>query len=110
MAGKFSLPFGSEETYELLHPGPSHTPDSLAVYFPDRKLLFAGCVVKGGDTLGYLGDADLESWPGVIRELMELDLKMVIPGHGDRVDPGLLQNTLDLLTRERATTSKDQPE
>lgn len=101
VASDFRLPLGSE-TYALLHPGAAHSPDNLAVYFPSRKLLFGGCMVKGGSSLGYLGDADLENWPAAIKKLQTLEVETVVTGHGDRMDPGVLENTLELLAAERA--------
>lgn len=100
MAARFGMPFG-DERYQLIHPGPGHSPDNLVVYFPNRELLFGGCLVKGGGSLGFLGDADLERWPGAIRRLQSLDLETVVPGHGPRTDPGLLDHTLALLQEAR---------
>lgn len=90
------LRFGNQEVH-LIFPGASHTPDLIVTYFPDLELLFGGCMVKAGKTMGYLGDADLETWPAAISRLQELPARWVIPGHGSRVDPGLLRYTLDLL-------------
>jgi glyoxylase-like metal-dependent hydrolase (beta-lactamase superfamily II) len=98
MAPRFGMPLGGER-YELIFPGPGHSPDNLVVYFPDRKLLFGGCMVKGGESLGYLGDADLTSWPDAIRQLQELDVELLVPGHGTRLDPGQLEHTLELLRK-----------
>ena len=96
------LQFGTQEI-RLISPGASHSPDLIAMYIPDLELLFGGCGVKAGRTLGYLGDADLESWPAAIARLKELPTRWVIPGHGSRVDPGLLDHTLDLLAAHEET-------
>lgn len=90
------LRFGNQEVH-LIFPGASHSTDLIVIYFPDQELLFGGCGVKAGRTLGYLGDADLDTWPAAIARLKKLPARWVIPGHGSRVDPGLLQHTLDLL-------------
>lgn len=100
MAPRFGMPLGPSERYELIFPGHAHSPDNLVVYFPERKLLFGGCLVKGGRSLGYLGDADLETWPDAIRQLQELDIELLVPGHGTRLDREQLENTLELLERE----------
>lgn len=99
VAASSSLPLGSE-SYTLIHPGAGHSPDNIVVYLPERKLLFAGCLVKGGSTLGYLGDADLAAWPDAIRRLQDLDVEVVVIGHGDRTDPAVFRTTLDLLAEE----------
>lgn len=90
------LRFGDQEVH-LIFPGASHTRDLIVTWFPDLELLFGGCMVKAGSTMGYLGAADLESWPEAIARLQELPARWVVPGHGSRIDPGLLQHTLDLL-------------
>jgi hypothetical protein len=38
------------------------------------------------------------SWAKAIRKLMALPVDVVVPGHGDRLDPGLLPHTLDLVS------------
>lgn len=91
------ITFGGE-TVQVLYPGPSHTPDNVVVYFPARKLLFGGCMILAGDKVGNTADADMEAWPESVRSLMDLDVDMVVPGHGDRLDPGLIAHTIELLT------------
>jgi metallo-beta-lactamase class B len=90
-----SLSFGGEHVTGI-YPGPSQAPDKLAVYFPERRLLFGSCMILGGD-LGNTADADLAAWPDAIRRLLPLPVDVVVPGHGERLDPGLLQHTLDVL-------------
>jgi metallo-beta-lactamase class B len=91
-----TLTFGSEQV-QVFYPGPSQAPDKVVVYFLSRKLLFGSCMVLGGDTIGNTADADLTNWPEAIRKLEQFDVDVVVPGHGDRLDPGLIQHTLDLL-------------
>lgn len=100
------LPFG-HETYELIYPGPGHSKDNIAVWFPDHGILFGGCMVKAGNSLGYTTDADLEAWPAAIERLRELNPRIVIPGHGDRLDPGLLDHTLDLLRANASARARE---
>jgi metallo-beta-lactamase class B len=99
------LRFGGEEV-RVIYPGPSQAPDKLAMYFPARALLFGGCMLISGDRLGNVADADLEAWPRAIATLARLPVKVAIPAHGDRLDPGLLQNTLDVLARARPATTR----
>lgn len=85
------------EPYVLLYPGPAHSFDNLAVYLPERNVLFGGCMVKAGSSLGFTGDADLANWPAALAKLQELEVEVVVPGHGARFDADLLQHTLGLL-------------
>lgn len=94
------LRFGAEEV-QVIYPGPSQAPDKLAVYFPSRGLLFGGCMLLNGSSVGNIADADLEAWPHAIEMLAKLPATMVVPAHGDRLDPGLLPNTLNVLARTK---------
>lgn len=89
-------------------PGAAHSPDNLVVWMPQRKLLYGGCMVRAGRSLGNLSDADVHSWPGAIEAMQKLGAEIVIPGHGDRTDPGLLDHTLELLGRSSAADRSPQ--
>jgi metallo-beta-lactamase class B len=104
------LKFGAEEV-RVIYPGPSQAPDKVAVFFPSRSLLYGGCMILSGNTVGNIADADLESWPRAVRALAALSAAVVIPGHGDRLDPKLIQNTLDVLAgaKQRARQSGADP-
>jgi len=91
-----TLVFGKEQV-QVHYPGPSHSPDNVVVYFPDRRVLFGGCAVIGMDRVGNTSDADLEAWPTAVESLRQFDAELVIPGHGDRTDPGLIDYTVRLL-------------
>ncbi len=91
------LKFG-DEVVQVYYPGPSHAPDNVVVYFPSRKLLFGTCMIIGEDKVGNTSDADMAAWPESIRDLARFDFDLLVPGHGDRLDPGLLEHTLDLLS------------
>ncbi len=95
------MEFGTEQV-RLLHPGAAHSPDNIVVFFPRRGVLFGGCMIKGGASLGNLTDADLQSWPAAIGRLQALSPRVVVPGHDERLDPGQLDNTLRLLAQEAA--------
>ena len=90
------LTFGDEQV-KVIYPGPTQAPDKLAVYFPDRKLLYGSCMVLGSDKLGNTAEADFDNWPLAITKLQQYPADVVIPGHGDRFGPDVLQHTLDLL-------------
>ncbi len=91
LADGLTLDFG--EPVHVLHPGPGHTADNVVVHLPRRAVLFGGCAVFGMPRPGYVGDADLARWPAAVRGLQRLKAKVVIPGHGPRLDPGLLAHT-----------------
>jgi glyoxylase-like metal-dependent hydrolase (beta-lactamase superfamily II) len=81
----------------VIFPAPAHAPDNVVTWIPTAGLLFGGCLVKEGDSLGYLGDADLNRYPIAVEALRELNPRVLIPGHGRSIDPALLNNTARLL-------------
>jgi metallo-beta-lactamase class B len=90
-----------DERVSVIYPGPSQAPDKVAVYFPSRKLLFGSCMILGGATIGNVADADTRQWPVSVRKLLSFPADVVVPGHGERLDPGLVQHTIDLLGATR---------
>jgi glyoxylase-like metal-dependent hydrolase (beta-lactamase superfamily II) len=105
----FSLTDGLElsigdEDVEVFFPGASHTPDNVVVYFPNRQILFGGCMIKSLESknLGFTGDADLDEWPESAKRILVQykDSKIVIPGHGKWGDLSLVDHTIELLEQE----------
>ncbi len=65
---------------------PGHSPGSLTIYWPDRKVLFTGDLIFYGG----VGRTDfLEGNPKLLMESIErmsrLDTELLLPGHGDIV-------------------------
>jgi metallo-beta-lactamase class B len=90
------LSFGGEDI-QVIYPGPSQAADKVVVYFPNRKLLFGSCMILGTDKIGNTADADMKNWPEAVKSLQKYPVDVIVPGHGDRFDAGLIQHTLDLL-------------
>jgi metallo-beta-lactamase class B len=93
------LTFGGEMV-RVIYPGPTQAPDKVAVYFPARRLLFGSCMVLAGDRPGSIAEADMKQWPQAIRKLERFPADVIVPGHGERLDAGLLRHTLDLLEKK----------
>lgn len=98
------LHFG-EEIVRVIDPGPAHSEDNCVTYFPSKRILFGCCMIRGGDSIGYIGDADVDHWPAAVRSLLELEVDYVIPGHGARYTPDLLRKTLAIVEAHRAASS-----
>lgn len=81
-------------------PGEAHTVDNITVWFPNDKILFGGCLVKGENSknLGNTADANVNEWASTLRNLLKEypDVKLVIPGHGTPGDKHLIEHTLFL--------------
>jgi metallo-beta-lactamase class B len=100
-AAGLTLTFGGERV-QVIYPGPAHSQDNVVVYFPERRLLFGGCMLKVGDSLGYLGDASLDTWERALSALETLPASAVVPGHGPSGGPEIIENTRRLVRTARA--------
>jgi glyoxylase-like metal-dependent hydrolase (beta-lactamase superfamily II) len=61
--------------------GPAHTPEDLAVYLPDEGVLFVGDLVFRG-RIPFVGQADSGRWVKALGDMLALQPKVVVPGHG----------------------------
>lgn len=66
---------------QLIPVGPAHTQDDVVIWLPGRKVLYSGDLVFRG-RIPYVGDADSGHWIKALDDLLQLDVKAVIPGHG----------------------------
>jgi glyoxylase-like metal-dependent hydrolase (beta-lactamase superfamily II) len=105
MDAEKELSFGTENLV-LYYPGETHSPDNITVYYPEKKILFGGCMIKelSAADLGNTDDANLEQWPVSIERLKakynEANVNIVIPGHGKTGDIRLLDKTLELSKKQ----------
>ncbi len=99
-----------DEDVNAFYPGPSHTIDNVVVYFPKRKILFGGCMIKSLDSkdAGYTADADMKQWPKSVEKLLSIykDAKIVVPGHGNYGDTALIKHTIELLDSINAKSAQ----
>jgi glyoxylase-like metal-dependent hydrolase (beta-lactamase superfamily II) len=61
--------------------GPAHTPEDLVVYLPSEGVLFAGDLVFRG-RIPFVGQADSGRWGKALGDMLTLQPKVVVPGHG----------------------------
>ncbi len=77
---KFVLDDGKERL-ELMHLGHAHTAGDSFLYLPRHKILCTGdACVNGG--FNYTGHSDTASWIRVMERAQQLDVKLILPGHG----------------------------
>ncbi|HWR53305.1 MAG TPA: MBL fold metallo-hydrolase [Bryobacteraceae bacterium] len=86
---------------EIFYPGAGHTPDNIVVWDPVRRILAGGCLIVGWPKLGYMREADPSAWLEALDKLDRLAPAIVVPGHGDRTDPELIESTRVLLRNYR---------
>ncbi|MFD4676223.1 MBL fold metallo-hydrolase [Lentzea sp. NPDC058450] len=71
---------------DLHHFGPAHTSHDVVVHVPDAGVVFAGDLVEQGAPAQAGPDATPSNWRHVLDLVLELDPRVVVPGHGDPVD------------------------
>lgn len=92
------------EQVEVIFPGHSHSQDHVAVFFKDRKILFGGCMIKPGKTLGYMGNANVPSWGEAMAQLQKLDFELIIAGHTQWGGRDLLTKTQQNIEKAKVKT------
>ncbi|MFX1410807.1 MAG: MBL fold metallo-hydrolase [Promethearchaeota archaeon] len=60
----------------------AHTDGDVIIYIPNQKILYSGDLLFARSD-PWLGSGDPEGWKSVIDDILELDFKIVIPGHGE---------------------------
>ena len=101
-----TLWLGSYE-FRIVHVGPAHTPEDLAIYLPKRGVLFVGDLVFRG-RIPYVGQADSRGWIASLARLLEFKAELMLPGHGPpALEPGAdLALTRDYLIHLRNSMGK----
>jgi metallo-beta-lactamase class B len=100
-ADGLSFSFGGEMV-NVVYPGPAHAPDNVLVFFPARRLLFGGCMIKSSRSIGYIGHADLGHWEAAVDVARALHPDVVVPGHGSLGGTELFDRTVDVVRGARA--------
>lgn len=72
---------GSRRTAELLTLGGGHTASDAFLLLRDEKLVFMGDLGFVQSHL-WMGHGDPDEWLRILKEVSEIDLKTVVPGHG----------------------------
>ena len=85
-----------EEIQILVTPG--HTPGDIAVYHPRSKVLFAGdAILQGMDPYIRTDSIDIPTWVKHLKRLKKLDIKWVLPGHGELSKPDIIDSNIEFL-------------
>ena len=76
-------------TFELIHL-PGHTAGQTAVYVPEERVVFTGDIVFH-KVQTYLHQAYPEEWLQSLKKIEELDVDVIVPGHGEVCDKSYLR-------------------
>ena len=77
--GELTLDLGGK-TVRWLHT-PGHSPDGVALYIEEDRALFAGDTVVNA-IIPAIGQGDSRQLEASLRRLAELDIALLVPGHG----------------------------
>ncbi len=69
------------ETFLMRHVGPAHTPEDLVVFAKTAQVMFVGDLVFRG-RIPFVGQADSRQWIKSLADLLTLQPRLVVPGHG----------------------------
>ncbi|MEW5920847.1 MAG: MBL fold metallo-hydrolase [Bacillota bacterium] len=86
-----------EEVIELLWL-PGHTPYQVGVYLPRQKILFTGDNVTNGLQPSQAHCCPL-AWVNSMRKILNMDVEIVVPGHGEIGDKKMVEKISDFLQR-----------
>jgi len=75
-----TLRLGSVD-FRIRHVGPAHTAEDLVVHLPQSGVLFAGDLVFRG-RIPFVGQADSRQWIDALGQLIALQPRFIVPGHG----------------------------
>jgi len=80
--GKLHL---GEKSFDMIET-PGHSPGSLSIYWPERKVLFTGDVVfSGGIGRTDFPEGDSKALMKSVERLSRLEVERMLPGHGELV-------------------------
>jgi cyclase len=68
---------------------PGHSPGGIAVYIPGEKVVFTTDIIFHRRK-SWLHEADPEKWLESLERIGELDVDVIVPGHGETCDKGYL--------------------
>ncbi|WP_225771046.1 subclass B1 metallo-beta-lactamase [Inquilinus sp. Marseille-Q2685] len=106
-SGESTAITGGGRTVELFYPGPAHTRDNTVAFLPDSAVLFGGCVIRAAEqaNLVTVPESDVCRWPQSVEAVIARygkAARIVVPGHGEPGDAGLLSHTHQLAKAEAA--------
>lgn len=69
-------------SFEIVHPGPAHTPGDSFVWVPQHDTVFTGDIVYVERILGVGDQSSITHWPDAYLAMEATGAPHVVPGHG----------------------------
>ena len=94
--GRLDIEVGGR-VVELIEVGPAHTQGDTIAYVADSKILYTGDILFiGGTPIVWAGP--LDNWIAACDLMSELDIDVVVPGHGPLTDKAGIARVRDYLS------------
>jgi cyclase len=71
----------TERTVHAISYGGGHTLSDAFLWLREERILFAGDLVVN-ETHPWVGDGNVQAWPGILERMAELSPETIVPGHG----------------------------
>jgi cyclase len=91
---RLGLRLGDHEIQLIHHPG--HTPPQTSVYVPQEGVVFTGDNVFY-HCKSFIQEADPWQWLEALRQIGELDVETIVPGHGEPCDKRYLATQAEII-------------
>jgi cyclase len=72
-------------TVELIEVGPAHTAGDVLVHLPEASTIFTGDILFIGGT-PIVWDGPIQNWLDACQRIIDLDCRVIVPGHGPLTD------------------------
>lgn len=93
--GELTLEIGSRK-FELIEVGPAHTEGDVIVWLPSERVIFTGDILFiEGTPIVWAGP--IENWIRACDRILELDARVIVPGHGPLTDASGVRSVRDYL-------------
>ena len=94
-SGELEMKVGDRRV-ELIEVGPAHTAGDVLVHLPDSKTVFTGDILFiGGTPVMWAGP--VENWIKACDRIVEMDVDVIVPGHGPVTDRDGVRQVQDYL-------------
>lgn len=96
--GDSSLKIDGEDSVELIYT-PGHVPSEISVFHQPSRILFAGDTIYEGMplTTKFGGPKEWREWTKSLERLQQLDIKKIVPGHGNICGKEEIQRNIEYL-------------
>lgn len=94
---KLNIHLGSKVA-QLIYLGPAQDPGASFIYFPHAKALATGGSYGTRSWANPMFTPSVDGWIGALRKIMEMDVDVYLPGHGDVGTKKDVQEAIGFLT------------